>query len=370
MGADRPGERAVVHAVFAAFTALVLIKPPAGASRVLLGALAVAAWGFATRGRGSRLIAMGIVVTSWFAGAWTGWIALILSWTVRRRLFRQPGPTSSPAAPERTDDTAGIQRRRTPRTPAQVLAEWPPNARDVFAAARAEHGDGYVDVVMNDLRPYVRHYAIQEFGRLRETRAVNTLLALLHDEDFYTYHYAPVALARIGTDEAREGLFEGFRRAWTAHTRLSSPIETSEERTALTHEARGFHEIAEALVIVGPAAIGPLMVALRDGSEEVVTSSSPPLGALGAVEAVPLMLNRLTENNNAMKGEVREAIRRIGPRAIPALVENQQASPAARLLAAQMLRSLQGIPPPGTEDPPDPPPVRTYENRSRDPGGD
>ena len=108
-------------------------------------------------------------------------------------------------------------------------------------------------------------------------------------------------------------------------------------------------------MIVGSAAIAPLMVALRDGSEEVVTSSSVPLGALGAVEAVPLMLKRLTEDNNSMKGQVREAIRRIGPRAMPALVENQQASPAVRLLAAQMLRSLQGIPPPGTEDLPDRP---------------
>ena len=97
--------------------------------------------------------------------------------------------------------------------------------------------------------------------------------------------------------------------------------------TALIDEARGLHEIAEALVIVGPAAIEPLMVALRDGSEEVVTSSSVPLGALGAVEAVPLMLNRLTETNNSMKGEVREAIRRIGPRAMPALVEGPQALP-------------------------------------------
>ena len=229
MGADRPGERAVVHAVFAAFTALVLINPPAGASRVLLGALAVGAWGFATRGRGSRLIALGIVVTGWFVGAWTGWIALVLSWTVRHRLFRKPATTSSPSGPERTDHAAGIQRRPTPRTPEQVLAEWPPNARDVFAAARAEHGDGYVEVVMNDPRPYVRHYAIREFGRLRETRAVSALLARLHDEDFYTCHYAPIALARIGTDEAREGLFEEFRRAWTAQTRLKSPIETSEE---------------------------------------------------------------------------------------------------------------------------------------------
>ncbi len=105
MSADRPGERAVVHAVFAAFTALVLIKPPAGASRVLLGALAVGAWGFATRGRGSRLIALGIVVMGWFAGAWTGWIALILGWTVRRRLFPKPAATSSPSEPKQTDHT-------------------------------------------------------------------------------------------------------------------------------------------------------------------------------------------------------------------------------------------------------------------------
>ena len=80
---------------------------------------------------------------------------------------------------------------------------------------------------MNDARPYVRHYAIREFGRLRETRAVNALLARLHDEDVYTCHHAPSALARIGTEEAREGLFEEFRRAWTAQTRLKSPIETS-----------------------------------------------------------------------------------------------------------------------------------------------
>lgn len=77
--------------------------------------------------------------------------------------------------------------------------------------------------------------------------------------------------------------------------------------------------------------------------------------ALGAVEAVPLMLARLTEDNNHLKGQVREAIRRIGPRAMPALVENPQASLVARLLAAQMLRLLQGIPPPGTEDLPDRP---------------
>ena len=125
--------------------------------------------------------------------------------------------------------------------------------------------------------------------------------------------------------------------------------------TALSNEARGLREIAEALVIVGPAAVEPLMVALRDGSEEVAGWSSVPAGALGAVEAVPLMLNSLTEDDNFLKGQVREAIRRIGPRAMPALVENQQASPAARLLAAQMLRSLQGIPPPGTEDLPDRP---------------
>ena len=67
------------------------------------------------------------------------------------------------------------------------------------------------------------------------------------------------------------------------------------------------------------------------------------------------MLNSLTEDNNFLKGQVREAIRRIGPRAIPVLLESQQASPAARLLAAQMLRLLQGIPPPGTEDLPDQP---------------
>ena len=114
-------------------------------------------------------------------------------------------------------------------------------------------------------------------------------------------------------------------------------------------------EIAQALVIVGPAAIEPLMGALRDGSEEAMTWSTVPLGALGALEAVPLMLARLTEDNHHLQGQVREAIRRIGPRAMPALVENQQGSPAARLLAAQMLRSLQGIPPPGTEDLPDRP---------------
>ena len=350
MRANRPGERAVVHAVFAAFTALVLINPPAGASRVLLGALAIGAWGFARRGRGSRLVGLGIVVTGWFAGTLVGWVALILGWTIRRGLFGKTGPTSSRAAPERTEQTAGLPARPAPRTPEQIVAEWPPNARDVFAAARAEHGDGYVEVVMNDPRPYVRHYAIREFGRLRETRAVSALLTRLDDEDFYTCHYAPIALAQIGTGEAREGLFEEFRRAWTAQTRLSSPIETSEEQNALTQQARGLRTIAEALVIVGPAAVEPLMVALRDGSEEVAGWSIVPFGALGAVEAVPLMLNRLTEDNNFLKGQVREAIRRIGPRAMPALIENQQASPVARLLAARMLRSLQGLPPPGTED--------------------
>ena len=78
---------------------------------------------------------------------------------------------------------------------------------------------------MNDPRRYVREYAIREFGRVRETRAVNALLARIHDEDFYTYLYAPDALARIGTDEARAGLFEEFRRSWTAQTRLDSLIE-------------------------------------------------------------------------------------------------------------------------------------------------
>ena len=356
MGREPPGERAVAHAMFAAFVALAVMAPPAGASRALLGALAVGTWWFAQRGRGSRVIAIGIFVTGWFLSAPIGFIALIVSWTIRRGLVGK-GPASSRPVPEPTGRAAETEPRRVPRTPEQVLAEWPANARDVVAAARAKHGDAYVDVVLNDPRRYVRQYAIQEFGRSRETRAVSPLLALLSDQDYLTRRYAPIALAQIGTAEAQAGLFEGFRRAWTAQTRMDAPIDTSEELSALEHEARGLLEIAEALVIVGPPAIDSLMAAVRDGSEEVVTSSCVPLGAVGAVDAVPLMLSRLTDDNNSMRGKVREAIRRIGPRAMPALVESQYGAPIARLVAAQLIRSLQGIPPPGTEELPDLPPA-------------
>jgi hypothetical protein len=248
---------------------------------------------------------------------------------------------------------------KTPRTREQILADWPPKARDVLQATRAAHGDGYVGVVVNDPRLYVRQYAIREFGRIRDARAVSALLGLLSDEDYLTRHDAPIALARIGTEEARAGLFEAFRRAWTAQTRLddtTTPVATSEQLDALSHDARGLREIAESMVILGPPAVEPLMAALRSGSEEVVGWSCLPLGALGVAEAVPLMLTRLTEDNNAMTGQVREAIRRIGPRAMPALVDaRQNGSPVARLVVLDLIRALQGTSPPTAEGPPDPP---------------
>ena len=164
-----------------------------------------------------------------------------------------------------------------------------------------------------DPRRYVREYAIEEFGRVRDTRAVRALLALLSDKDYITRRYAPIALAQIGTEEARAGLFEGFRRAWTAQTRMDAPMGSIRHvrRTECARQRRArTARIAEALVIAGQPAIEPLMAALRDGSEEVVTWVTVPLGALGAVAAVPLMLDRLTDDNHAMRGHVREAIRR------------------------------------------------------------
>jgi HEAT repeat protein len=226
----------------------------------------------------------------------------------------------------------------------------------VLAAAEREHGDGYVEAILTDPRKYVRIYAIRELGRRREARAVNALVARLWDEDFLTRLYSARSLAQIGNEDARRNLFDAFRRAWTAQTRYDRRDEsiTPENLDTLSREAAPLRELSESLFLVGPAAVEPLLSALRDGSESAIDWTIVPLGALGAVDAVPLMLDRISEESHGIRTQAREAIFRIGPRALPLLMERENhGSELARELVHHLIRVFHNRAPEWAEGPPD-----------------
>jgi hypothetical protein len=356
MTTPRRLERGAVHAVWTAFVLVALVSPPDAAGRLPLAALGVGTWWYAGRGRSSRVLAIAVFLVGWFGGPWSGWIALSVAVVVRRALFGNAGsPAASPAA-QPVPTVEGRQQEKPSRTPEEVIAAWPLNARDVLAATEREHGDGHAEAILRDPRKYVRIYAIGELGRRRDARAVDALAARLWDEDFLTRLYSARALARIGNEDARRRLFDAFTRAWAAQTRYDRRDDSMppEDVETSSREATPLRELSESLFFVGPSAVEPLLAALRDGSDRAMEWTVVPLGALGAIEAVPLMLDRLSGDGHFIRTQVREAIFRIGPRALPLLMEREdKGSEPARALVRHLIRVFQGRPPECAEGPPD-----------------
>ncbi|MBI3303281.1 MAG: HEAT repeat domain-containing protein [Deltaproteobacteria bacterium] len=136
--------------------------------------------------------------------------------------------------------------------------------------------------------PKTRERAALKLSECREARAVGPLVAALRDGDYSTQRAAADALGAIGDMRAIEPLVTAFKdeRVWWA--------------------------AMDALVRIGPAAVGSLVAALRDRDENVRGRAAQALGRLRDTRAVDPLMAALKDKDWFVREAAAEALGRIG----------------------------------------------------------
>jgi HEAT repeat protein len=179
----------------------------------------------------------------------------------------------------------------------------------------------------------VRREAAHQLNRLGPAAkpALPALIKALEDEDKQVWSSAVAVIATLGP-EAKDA--------------IPVLIAAFDSRSQRGRRARDSRQIlmrnSYALTRIGPAAVPPLLEALRQEDAGLRTGAARALGPMGAAarEAVPLLINNLADGRDPVRDEAMTALGLIGPDAGPALVTALADGEARRRAGAAQALSL------------------------------
>ena len=197
--------------------------------------------------------------------------------------------------------------------------------RKAVASALVKIGPPAVDPLLAALKHAdveVRTLAAWSLGRLGDKRAVGLLAAALKDKDEQVRAAAAGALKGIADPGAVQALAE-------AMTDQASDVGDS---------------AAEAMTALGPAAVQPLIAALKDKDPRVRARAAGALGELADQQAVAPLVAALKDDDERVPRLAAEALAKIGPPAAKPLIAALADSDAKlRMLAAEALGELRDM---------------------------
>jgi HEAT repeat protein len=179
--------------------------------------------------------------------------------------------------------------------------------------------------------PYVRLVAAQLLGEIRDSQAIEPLIALLHDKDWDIQLAVVGALGQIGDRRAVEPLItalsdkhEDMRGKAAEALGQIGDKRAVEPLTAALHDEylRVRYPAVEALGQMGEIAVDSLIVALNDMNADVREKATEALGQIGDKRAVESLITALhNEENEDVRRKAAKALGIIGDsRAVESLV--------------------------------------------------
>ncbi len=174
--------------------------------------------------------------------------------------------------------------------------------------------------VLEDENFYVRRATVKALGKIGDPRAVESLIAALKDEDSYVRELAADALGTITDARAVEPLIGALkdenlyirRSAVKALGEIGDPRATEPLITVLRDEDSDVRELAcKVLVRIGQHAIEQLITALKDNDYNVRHSAVTVLARIGQPAVEPLIA-ALKDENHHVRGSAAKALGEIG----------------------------------------------------------
>ncbi len=138
----------------------------------------------------------------------------------------------------------------------------------IFVELKSEAFDTLIKALQNE-DEMVRRQALVALGKIKDDRAIEHIVKLLNDPDPGVKFYIPISLESIG----------------------------------------------------GEKIIEPLHLALRDEMSQMRMAAADIIGRLKDQSAIPLLIERLADDNVYVKSSATEALMKIGTPAIPSLIE-------------------------------------------------
>lgn len=198
-------------------------------------------------------------------------------------------------------------------------------------------------VILKDEDDSVRGGAAEALGKIGDPRAVEPLVAALSDENRFVRSDVAQALDDLGwkpADTTQNVLYLIAKEQWGECARIGGG-RAIDPLIALLHD-RDWSVRAGAIESLGKAgepAVEPLVAALRDRDSGVRTNAAVALGAIGDARAVdPLIAALKDEKDDKARSSAAEALVKIGEAAVEPLVAVlKNGNWAARSSAAQAL---------------------------------
>jgi HEAT repeat protein len=224
--------------------------------------------------------------------------------------------------------------------------------------------------------PPLRELAIDTLGKIGAESAVNQLTAAMGNSDVYVRAAATDALGKIGGEKVLEPLIAAFkdanhsvRKAATdgllkfgksAIAPLCAVVKDSAQPEYVHWAAAGTVEkiggsddpVVQAWCAVakrdwnlalslGNVSVEPLILALKDKSDDVRASAITVLGKLGDIKAVDPLIAALTDVGWQMRGPVTEALVKMGAASVdPVIAALKQNDHLVRFRAAEVLGEI------------------------------
>ncbi len=200
----------------------------------------------------------------------------------------------------------------------RLRSEPEPGIREVLTWALVHHGDTALDAVLPELGhpdPFVRRQFAHVLSKLRQPAGVPALVPLLADPHPEVAAKAAQALGMIGGDEALEALVAALRAG------------------------QGDPAVVDALALMGPAAVGPLVRALGDPRAPVRARAAEALALIGDDRSAEGLVNALSDADADVRYEALLALGQLEGDMATGAVESLIDSDDARLAAvARRLR--------------------------------
>jgi len=257
------------------------------------------------------------------------------------------GRLDDPVPEVRRQVVSALGRLRDPRAVIPLLAkvEDPAGAvRRAVARALGALGDpravGALVLVLRDSDEAVRIAAVEAVGRLGDASAASSVIAVLDDPAEAVRAAAVRALGRLGTPESTAAIVAELGRPTADPAVLIAALRLSRERAlpALRAcvEAHGGFRAADGCALslgaLGDASDVPrLRVALERG-EVSPRAALDGLGLLGSTEAIPIVLERISDPDAAVRRSARVAL---VPLLDPSRPDGRAVDPLVRALRAR-----------------------------------
>jgi len=257
------------------------------------------------------------------------------------------GRLDDPVPEVRRQVVSALGRLRDARAVIPLLAKVEdPSGLVRRAAARAlgALGDpravGALVLVLRDSDESVRIAAVEAVGRLGDASAASSVIAVLADPSEPVRAAAVRALGRLGTPEATAAIVAELGRPTTDPGVLIAALRLGRERALPALRAcldahggfRAADGCALSLGTLGDSSDVPrLRVALERG-EVSPRAALAALGALGAPEAIPIVLERVADPDAAVR---RTALTALIPLLDPARPDGRAVDPLVRALRAR-----------------------------------